>query len=183
MAKIHAVIVAILRAHERPVHRTKLVKLIYLVDELCYRLLGHTLTGLEYEWSHHGPNAVGNAIIGEADKLAARHIVHISPGQSAYGGESFLYELENNSLEPDEEQLTAIESYLIDDVVLHYLKTGVTEITKISKQTEPFQEATQYQVLKMKESPEYAQLLRILKDRPKISAELNKAVSTANSSV
>ena len=51
------------------VTRTKLVKLIYLIDERYYRLYGETLTGLSYRYDKYGPNACDNAIVKIGDSL------------------------------------------------------------------------------------------------------------------
>jgi hypothetical protein len=47
------------RAEDRgiSVHRTKLIKLLYLVDVECARGRRASLTGLEWVFSHHGPHA------------------------------------------------------------------------------------------------------------------------------
>ena len=63
MDRTEAVLQGLLFALDKEVHRTKLVKLTYLLDEASYRLRGQTMTGLDYMWDRYGPNAADNAIV------------------------------------------------------------------------------------------------------------------------
>ena len=56
---------------------TKLVKLVYLIDYSYFEHYGETLTGFQYMWDHHGPNALSHAIKAEAELLAERGMVRI----------------------------------------------------------------------------------------------------------
>lgn len=175
MERVHATIVAVLQALGAPVHRTKLVKLIYLIDELYHGHFGRTLTGLAYMWDDFGPNAVGNAIVKEADRLTLRGIVHIDPQPNYYGDTSYLY-----SLEPEKgglaEKLSKAEQYVVSDVVAHYAKYGVRDIVRISKQTESFKNTGQYSLLKMKKSAEYDKLMEDIKSDPNFVKSIKEAV-------
>ncbi len=175
MEKVHATIAAVLQALGTSVHRTKLVKLIYLIDELFYEHFGRTLTGLAYMWDDFGPNAIGNAVVKEADRLALKGIVHIDPRLNYYGETSYLY-----SLEPKKtslvEKLSEAERYVIRDVVAHYGKYGVRDIVRISKRTEPFKNTEQYSVLKMKKSVEYEKLMQDVKSDPDFMKGVGEAV-------
>lgn len=177
METAEAVIMAVLQALGSPVHRTKLVKLVYLIDELFYQHFGRTMSGLEYMWDDFGPNAIGNAIVKEADRLALKGIVHIEPHPNYYGETSYLYSLER--VEEDlAEKLTEADRYVIHDVVAHYSKSDVREIVKISKQTEPFKNAKQYSVLKMNKSAEYEKLMQDVKNDPDFMKSIEEAIQT-----
>jgi len=164
-SKLKAAILTILEEMGTPVHRTKLVKVIYLIDELFYRHFGRTMTGLSYMWDEFGPNAIGNAIVKEADGLAHEGIVRIEPYPNVYGETSYLYSLEQGKADLAE-KVPQDERYVIRDVVAHYRKHGVRDIVRASKQTEPFKNAKQYSLLKMEKSAEYEKLLRDVKDAP-----------------
>ena len=165
MEKVDATIVSVLQALGAPVHRTKLVKLIYLIDQLFYEHFGQTMTGLGYMWDDFGPNAIGNAIVKEADRLANKGIVHMDPRPNYYGETSYLYSLERGKAGLAE-KLPEAERYVVRDVVAHYAKYGVRDIVRVSKQTEPFKNAEQYSVLKMKRSAEYENLMQDVKSDP-----------------
>ena len=175
MERVYTTIVAVLQALGKPVHRTKLVKLVYLIDELYHEHFGRTLTGLSYMWDDFGPNAVGNAIVKEADRLALKGIVHIDPQPNYYGETSYLY-----SLEPKKgglaEKLSESERYVIRDVVTHYAKYGVRDIVRIAKQTESFKNTKQYSLLKMKKSAEYEKLMEDVKSDPDFVRGIEEAV-------
>jgi hypothetical protein len=59
------------RAEDRGIslHRTKLIKLLYLIDVECARSRRPSVTGLEWVFSHHGPHAeeVVDAVKGMLD--------------------------------------------------------------------------------------------------------------------
>lgn len=177
MERVEAVIVAVLQASGTPVHRTKLVKLVYLIDELFYEHFGQTMTGLSYVWDDFGPNAIGNAVVKEADRLVLRDIVHIDPRPNYYGETSYLYSLERGRAELVE-KLSEADRYVIRDVVGHYVKYGVRDIVRVSKQTEPFKTAEQYGVLKMKKSAEYEKLIEDVKNTPDFMKGIEEAAQT-----
>lgn len=175
METLDATIVAVLQELGEPIHRTKLVKLIYLIDELFYEHFGRTLTGLAYMWDDFGPNAIGNAVVKEADRLALKSIVRIDPHPNYYGEMSYLYSLERGKAGLAE-RLSEAECYVICDVVAHYGKYGVRSIVRLSKQTEPFKNTKQYSVLKMEKSAEYDKLMRDVKSDPDFMKGIEEAI-------
>jgi len=177
MEKADATIVAILEAHGAPVHRTKLVKLVYLIDELYHEHFGRTITGLSYMWDDFGPNAIGNAIVKEADRLAIKGILHIEPYPNYYGETSYLYNLERLDTGLAE-KLPEAERYVIRDVVAHYAKKSVRDIVRASKQTESFKDAQKYSVLKLKKSAEYEKLMQDVKSDPDFMRGIKETVQT-----
>jgi hypothetical protein len=146
MTDTQAVILRVLKELGRPVHTTKLVKLVYLVDYLYYQQFGRTLTGFQYMWDHYGPNALGHGIAAEAGKLAQKGMVRCVSYENVYGGVASDYSLapgaEISSLNPEAE-------VIIRDIVKQYGKLSVPAITAAAKRTAPFREAAQYSLLKM----------------------------------
>ena len=65
---------------------TKLVKLVYLVDYVYYQHFGKTVTELEYQWDHYGPNAVQHRIVSVAEDLAGKNQIIYRKVDNAYGG-------------------------------------------------------------------------------------------------
>ena len=177
MERVDAMIVTVLQALGSPVHRTKLVKLIYLIDELFYQHFGRTMSGLAYMWDDFGPNTIGNAVVKEADRLALKGIVHMDPRLNYYGETSYLYSLERGRTGLAA-KLSEADRYVVRDVVAHYGKYGVRDIVRISKQTEPFKNARQYSVLKMKKSAEYEKLMQDVKSDPDFIKGIEEAIQT-----
>lgn len=175
MERVDAVIVTVLQACGASVHRTKLVKLIYFIDELFYQHFGGTMTGLSYMWDDFGPNTIGNAVVKEADHLALKGVVRIDPRLNYYGETSYLYSLERGKAGLAE-KLSEAERYVIRDVVAHYGRCSVRDIVRISKQTEPFKNAEQYSVLKMEKSAEYEKLIEEVKSDPDFMKSIEEAV-------
>ena len=136
------------------VHSTKLVKTVYLVDYVHVQHFGSTATGFKYQWDHYGPNAVGHIIVHEARKLADEDIVHEYVQKSMYGGHAVLFKLDElKDLPPLDESKLAV----IDDVVAQFGRMNISEITAASKQTAPFKNARQYDLLVLEQTlqPEY----------------------------
>jgi len=162
--KLEAAILTVLQEMGTPVHRSKLVKLIYLAENMFYEHFGRTITGLGYMWDDYGPNAVSNAIVKEAQKLVQRDFVCMKTGTSIYGTENYLYSLgpEKTNIERLTESLEPLERYVLIDTVKRYRDYNVTKIVAASKGTIPFKKARQYQVLQMEQSSEYVSLVQIL---------------------
>ena len=146
MSPAQQLILAVLNSCGSWVHRTKLVKLVYLIDYVYYQHYGRTLTGLTYEWDQFGPNAVGNAIVREAEKLTEKGSVALTVGESMYGGPNYRYRIADAAEIPD---FPPQEAVVIRDVLARYGGLSVSDIVRKSKQTKPFKEASQFQVLEM----------------------------------
>ncbi len=177
MAKLDATIVAVLNLLDKPVHRTKLVKLIYLIDEMYYKHFGVTVTGITYEWANYGPNSVGDSIVNEADHLAGKNLIHITPvSNNIYGGTSYLYKLEKRDATQYLKELTDLETYVIRDITMQYKDHSRTAITKASKETEPFKNAKQYDLLNLVKSTKYEQLVKELENNPHLNKVIGEPV-------
>ena len=172
MSKTMAVISLVLKEMGVPVHRTKLVKLVYLSDTIFYQHFGKTLTGLGYMWDDFGPNAISNAIVKEAGKLVEDDYACMKVGVSIYGSDNYMYSSGPKELEIPDGLLSQIERQVIKDVVERYRKYSITQIVAASKRTEPFKTARQYDILEMNQSSEYQVLVESIKSDGRIMAEI-----------
>ena len=178
--KIKAVILTVLQESREPVHRTKLVKLIYLADNLFYEHFGKTITGLGYMWDNFGPNAISNAIVKEADELVDEDFVCIKVSPNIYGSESYLYSVGLNKTDMAEKVLEPIEKKFILDIVEQYKSYSVDDIVRVSKNTKPFGRAKQYQVLNMAKSSKYQDLLDKIRSDSKVMAGITEGMKKAS---
>ncbi len=128
---------------------TKMVNLVYLVDYTYYQHYGETLSGLEYQRDHHGPNALDHGIVGRADSLASDKLLERKARPTTYGGPTYLYRLAEAA---SPVRLSDAGEMVIDDIVAQYGKLSVKAITKVSKGTAAFQNANQYGPLPMEQS-------------------------------
>ena len=176
MTKLQAVILAFAQELEQPIHKTKLVKLVYLADNLFCEHVGRTLTGLEYVWDNYGPNAISNAIVKEADALANAAVLHVRDSVSMYGTESRTYEAYPLTPVAKELPLDFTEREFVGKIVKQYGALGVSAIVAESKRTAPFKGATQYQRLEMKQREGLAKLRRQLEATPGYLESLDEDV-------
>ena len=134
------VILRVLQNAQRPVYRTALVKLIYLVDYVYAQHAGRTLTGFDYIWDSHGPNAFGNEIVKQADLLESLdERIEIERGVTPSGGPKFLYRVR-----PGVEQVRLSDELgelVIHDVVMTYGHLNWALIAKAAKATKPILQA------------------------------------------
>ncbi len=162
-SKVKAAILTVLEEMGTHVHRTKLVKLIYLAENIFYEHFGRTITGLGYMWDDHGPNAISNAIVKESQKLVQQDFVCMKMGTSIYGTENYLYSLGPEKTDMAKSLLEPVERQVLLDTVKRYRNYSITQIVAASKRTTPFKKAHQYQVLQMDQSSEYVSLVETLK--------------------
>ena len=132
---------------------TKLVKLVYLVDYVHYQHFGETVTGFEYQWDHFGPNAVQHGIVSAAQRLAGKNLINYETAGNQYGSQ-YGGITKYFSAIPDAEipTLDAAAEMVMSDVVSRYGKLSVKQITAVSKNTRPFKNASQYDMLSMEQS-------------------------------
>ncbi len=176
--KVKAAILTVLEEMGTPVHRTKLVKLIYLAENIFYEHFGRTITGLGYMWDDHGPNAISNAIVKEVQKLVQQDFACMKTGTSMYGTENYLYSLGPEKTDMAEHLLDSIERQVILDTVKRYRNYSIPKIVAESKRTSPFKKAHQYQVLQMDQSTEYVSLVGTLKKDAQFMAALAEGTKT-----
>jgi len=118
------------------VTRTKLVKLVYLIDERYFRLYGETLTGLSYRYDHYGPNACDNAIVKTGDSLQGFELT--MEHEPMVDGSKFTYQPgPKPRFAPS---LTDKEIGVVDDVLAEYGHLPRALVVTASKQTRPFRD-------------------------------------------
>ena len=129
------VILRILARSGRAIPSTKLVKLTYLVDYLHYQHHGRTLTGFQYMWDHFGPNAIGHAIVAEAQELVVAEQAAMYCDSNVHGSQTNYYKVAPGiSVMP----LPGYAEMLVDDIVRQYGGLSIEDITEVTKQTKPF---------------------------------------------
>ena len=142
----------VLRVMERVgqfIPSTKMVKLVYLVDYTYYQHYGETLSGLKYQWDHYGPNALDHAIVGNAESLTNDQLLERKSRTTTHGGPMYLYRLAETT---SPARLSDAGEMVIDDIVAQYGWLSVRAITEVSKETAPFKNANQYDILPMEHS-------------------------------
>ena len=160
ITKIRAIVRGMLSLSRRKLHRTELVKLIYLADNRFFESTGRTITGNTYMWDHYGPNFVNHAINSEANVLVDTGTIRITISESTYGEDSFRYWVED----PNEEWMNvsstfdAGERQVLMDIVKKYGNMSISGLVGESKGTAPFESAKQYRLLEMKRDPEAKKL-------------------------
>ena len=174
--KVRAAIMTVIEASNEPVHRTRLVKLIYWADNLYYEHFGETITGLRYMWDDFGPNAVSNAVVKEADKLVQDDYACMKVGTSIYGSENYLYSMGQKKIEITDEVLNHFERQILIDTVNHFKGKSLGQVVAASKKTKPFQEVSQYEVLSMSQSSDYQSLLNSITSDNRIMSEIKEAI-------
>lgn len=175
VTKAMAAILTVLGEIKEPIHRTKLVKLIYMADNLYYEHFGKTITGFAYMWDDHGPNAVSNAVVKETDRLLDADFVCMKEGTSMYGSPNYLYSLGHKKAEIGG-LLSPLEVEVLRDTVARYGGYSVSSIVSASKKTKPFKDAQQYHVLKMKRSQAYVELIEAIKNDPQSMVAIKEAL-------
>ena len=143
---IKSVILGILSKMGRRVPATKLVKLVYLSDYIHFQHFGVTITGLQYQWDHHGPNAVKHAIVQTAQDQAEDGSLEYGQQGNYYGGVTKYFSVDRTQMVPT---LDPTVEMVLDDVVNSYGTLKVSAITEESKKTKPFRDAYQYDMLEM----------------------------------
>ncbi len=122
--------------HGRGVYRTALVKLIYLIDYAYAQHAGRTLTGFEYVWDNHGPDATGNAIVKRADLLQSeREAIQIDKGTTPSGNPKYTYRPSSSG-----ERLALNDDLgerIIQDVIMTFGNLNWAAIVKAAKSTRP----------------------------------------------
>ncbi len=158
--KTRAVIQGILALKKSSVMRTELVKLVYLADNRFYESTGRTITGNLYMWDHYGPNAVENAIVSEADQLVRSGLLRMVSQPSKYGGESYLYWMDDPSAawKDAAPALDEGERQVLMEIVHQYSGLNLESLVSESKKTQPFKDAQQYGRLRLRQNEKAAEL-------------------------
>ncbi len=152
MGKEEAVILGLLSQLPGATGRTKLVKLVYLVDNLWAEHAGSPLTGYSYHWDNYGPNAVGNEIVATLDSLSAAGLVRSSQGSTPYGNPAYYYRA-SQACDPTQLPLSSDEWMFIQSVTKRFGKLNRESVVKAAKATLPMKHAAQGDVLVLKANP------------------------------
>ena len=174
ITKTRAVIQGVLALLGHKTGRTKLVKLVYLADIGFYESTGRTITGNLYMWDHYGPNAVSHAIANEANELASTGPTRMAVRSSMYGGDAYEYWVDD----PDRvwESVAAVlddgERQILMDVTRQFKHSTMASIVSRSKETRPFINAQQYDVLQLEQD----ERVRQIRERLGLSEELLEEV-------
>ena len=148
MNPAEAVILNVLQGVKGAVPVTKLAKLVYLADYVHFQHYGSTITGFQYQWDRYGPNAVGHAIVSEAEELALKGWVLYWERENSYGGTTKNFQLTAGD---DIPSLSPEVRMVVDDVLHRYGSLSVQAITAESKETASFRQASQYDLLEMEQ--------------------------------
>ena len=133
--------------------RTELVKLVYLCDNRFHESTGRTITGNTYMWDNFGPNAVSHAIVNEADQLVNHGSLRMAVRQSMYAGIAYEYWIDDPSAtwRDVEGTLGPGECQVLMDVAKTFGRRSLRSLIEASKQTRPFTNAEQYQLLELEQ--------------------------------
>ncbi len=156
MSQSKAVILGILQliGPRRPTRRTKLVKLIYLLDESYYRLYGRTLTGFSYMYDSFGPNAEGNEIVKVVDELVEDGLVSCKKIDYSVGP-GYNYRIVHEEVDSEDDLPLNDDDWVqLMLIVGQYGGMNRTQITRHAKATKPMKGVLQYDTLEFERQPE-----------------------------
>ena len=170
------VVLRVLEQVGHPIASTKLAQLVYLVDCAYYQHYGETLSGLTYRWGHYGPNALDHGIIGYADDLTKDKLLERETRVNSYGEPAHLYRCAEAA---SSGRLSDAGEMIIGDIAAQYGMLSVDEITKLSKETAPFENAKRNGQLPMAQSipaiwsekPDWSSHLSELEEQGAVSLE------------
>lgn len=172
--KVKAVILTVLNEMGASVQRTLLVKLVYLADNTHFEHFGSTITGLDYMWDSYGPNAISNAIVIEADEVVQEDLACMKVGTSIYGSDNYLYTVGLKESDLPDRLLSPIEKQVILDTIKRYRGRTLQQVVGASKRTKPFIQANQYEVLEMRQSSDYLNMVKTLESNPDFMAAIKE---------
>lgn len=151
-AKDEAVLLGLVATLRRMTVRTKLVKMVYLLDHLHFQQLGRQLTSFRYQWDHYGPNAVGNGIADLLDNLSARGLVRMTQRLTPYENYASYYG-KAEDFDAGTLDLASHEWAFIYSIVGRYGPMSREQVVSASKETEPVLNANQYDMLEFVPNP------------------------------
>lgn len=155
LSRPEAVLLGVLCTVGAEVLRTRLVKLVYLLDNARFEQLGDTLTGFTYHWDHYGPNTVDNALTETLAKLSSRGLVVDTQKLTPYENYANYYRC-SSSLKAEDIPLDTADWAFIHSIVKQYGRLSRQAIVRESKRTPPMQGVQQYKVLHFVANPTIA---------------------------
>ena len=175
MSKGEAVILGLLSQLPGSTGRTKLVKLVYLVDNLWAEHSGGPLTGYRYHWDNYGPNAVGNEIVATLDGLNDSGLMHSSQGPTPYGNAAYFYRV-SLACDPAQLPLSPDEWMFIQSVTKRFGKLNRESVVKVAKATLPMRNAAQGDVLVLKANPDVEAVQRRILSNTGLMAQVDESL-------
>ena len=146
-----AIVLGLLHAYGKEILRTKLVKMTYLLDNLYFEQVGHTMTGYDYHWDYYGPNAVGNAIVDTLTKLGTKGFVCDTQRLTPF--ENFANYYRVLEVDPEELPLSDSDWLYIHGIVKRYGPMPRQQVVAESKKTLPMQGVSQFDILQFTSNP------------------------------
>ena len=175
MGKEEAVILGLLSQLQGATGRTKLVKLVYLVDNLWAEHAGRPLTGYRYHWDNYGPNAVGNQIVATLDRLGDSGLLRSSQGSTPYGGPAYYYRA-SQTCDPTELPLSPDEWMFIQSITKRFGKLNRESVVKVAKATLPMKNAAQGDVLVLEANPDIEAIQRRVLSNADLMAQVDESL-------
>jgi len=118
--------------------RTKVAKLLYLVDLESVRLMGQEATDLQWRWLHHGP--FDKEYFQVEDRLIGRGLVQRTTAQNYYGSPEFRLSL---AIEDADVGMDARIREIVDEVVARFGGLAASTLRDLTYQTAPMLAALQ----------------------------------------
>lgn len=174
-SKGEAVILGLLSQLQGATGRTKLVKLVYLVDNLWAEHSGESLTGYRYHWDNYGPNAVGNEIVATLDGLNDSGLLRSSQGSTPYGNPAYYYRA-SQACDPAQLPLSSDEWMFIQSITKRFGKLNREYVVKVAKATLPMKNATQGDVLVLEANPDIEATRKSVLSNADLMAQVNEAL-------
>ena len=174
-SKEEAVILGLLSQLSGSTGRTKLVKLVYLVDNLWAEHTGRPLTGYRYHWDNYGPNAVGNQIVATLDGLSDSGLMHSSQGSTPYGNPAYYYRT-SQAFDPAQLPLSSDEWMFIRSVIKRFGKLNRESVVKAAKATLPMKNAAQGDVLVLAANPDIEATRKSVLSNADLMAQVNESL-------
>ncbi len=153
MTRNEAVILGLLRQLKRDTGRTKLVKLVYLVDNLRAEHLGDQLSDFSYRWDNYGPNAAGNGIVRSLASLESQGKVRMAQRALPNGNATYQYCVAKG-FDSADLPLDADDWQFINAIVKRYGRESTPNVVRASKETLPMRGAERGAALELRQNPE-----------------------------
>ena len=147
-----AIVLGLIGQFQHSVLRTKIVKLVYLLDQTRHQATGKQTTSFTYSWDNHGPNAQSNAIVRTLEGLANKDSVEMTKSVTPYGNPAYKYKL-GQQVDLDNLPLTPDDWVFIKSTFDQFGGMNREQIVGASKQTEPVQQSSQYEELQLTVNP------------------------------
>ena len=147
--RLSAILQGLLLVLDKKVCRTKLITLIYLMDETNYRFRGKTMTGLAYRRISCAPNAQDDKISALLDEMAEDGLICID-GARSHRSRGYRA---SDDLDVSDLPLSGDDWIEIYTVVQKYGEMSGARIAQESRATEPMKDARENEPLRFRRDP------------------------------